>query len=627
MMKTRFTLVTLFLVLAAVCVHAQEPLGPPTSELVALRVDGSTHPGDDSVILYHGVWVGSDGDGRVTRRVRVVRRLLTDLAVDHYGDVRVPFDQSHQSLEIHRCTTFMVDGSEIEPLPRAFNQVTADQVASCPDRSDLQEMVISHLGVERGCLTELDYSLSDVNPWRPWLEGRELLGDEAPILRGEITIDTPGELRSATIGNSPSMMHPDATRPERWSYGPVPPIPNEGGLPEAMRIPSLLYSTCPSWESLSGWLVERLGNASNPGEAIAAWADETLASGRPALVDEERIDRIAGLIGERTHPADGDLLSWWLPIRPADRTFETSCGNRLDRAALAAAAFQAFGIDTELSLVPLGPRLVQGVPALVQFKEIWWNAPTRILSVDRAEAAPSLRAGQTEEVVRIRGGATDRQPLPPLRGSSSIVCRIVEEEDGSFRGQTSVRMGGAVCAAFPYGDLPNALQSIADRWVEGAEIAGYEVQMAGPETLSVVYSWTGESFGESAGLGRRRFRIPSAPGVDAASLLSSRLLRRPTRETALMMPMELDEVVHLRLEPQPSTHLILVPKEVGIESSGAALERTVVSDGTVWEIERRLQIGKRRVDPDAYPGLRELLLERLEGVGNDLYLGTIDRSG
>ena len=43
--------------------------------------------------------------------------------------------------------------------------------------------------------------------------------------------------------------------------------------------------------------------------------------------------------------ADDTPLSWWLPVRPAARTFETSCGNLLDRAALAAAAGASYTDD------------------------------------------------------------------------------------------------------------------------------------------------------------------------------------------------------------------------------------------------------------------------------------------
>jgi hypothetical protein len=474
--------------------------------------------------------------------------------------------------------------------------------------------------VERGCLTELDYTLTDLGSWRPWLEGREPLADGAPILRGEISIETPEALRVATISNAP-WIAPLAGTSHHWSFGPVTPIPDEGGLPEVIRIPSLVFSTCPSWETLGSWLLRRLDEASSPGVEILEWIEGPLASGRPPLTDEDRVGRTAWLIGERTAASDDEPLSWWLPIRPADRTFNTSCGNRLDRAALAAAALEAFGVSSEIALVPLAPRVEREVPALVQFGDIWWRCPTRILSIERGEAMLAPLAGHAEEILHLLPNETEVLALSPHAGSSSIRCRIVEEDDGSVKGQAAIRLGGAVCRALSHGDLEGTLEGIAGTWINGAEVAGFEVETASPETLAVVFSMKGESLGESAGLGRRRFRLPSAPGIDGEGFPPSRVLRRKVRENPLIMPMLLEERVHFRFEPRSPGSVVLAPAEVHLEASDAVLNRSSRLDGGIWEIERQLRIGRRRIEAGEYPGFRELLLERIEGTGDELYLG------
>jgi hypothetical protein len=366
-------------------------------------------------------------------------------------------------------------------------------------------------------------------------------------------------------------------------------------------------------------LEAELSGASVAGEAIRTWSEEPLEAGRPPLTDEDRIRRVGWLVGERTTASDDDPLTWWLPIRPAERTFDTSCGNLLDRASLAAAALQAFGIPGEAALIPAGPRVVHEVPSLVQFTDLWWFCPTRVLSARDGEVASALAGGLAEEIVRMKDGQTRIVPLAPLRASSSITIRLVEEGDGTIRGHAAVRMGGVVCRGYTSGSLQESLNGMVADWVAGAEVVGSEVETMTTDTLAIVLSLIGESIGEPAGLGRRRFTVPSAPGIDGSSLPSPGLLRRMSRQTPLVLPMSVDERVELRFEPCDATEILLTPRDLQIDARGASLVRAVRSRDGGWEFSRHLRVDDREVDPEEYPAFRELLLERLAAPGNDLY--------
>ena len=97
-MRAAFCFSGLLFVLAVAHGAGAASLGPQTEELLDLDVTTAKYPDEDRVVLYQGIDLTMDDDGRLTRRVRTVSRLLTDLAIEHYGDERVAFDTTRQEL-------------------------------------------------------------------------------------------------------------------------------------------------------------------------------------------------------------------------------------------------------------------------------------------------------------------------------------------------------------------------------------------------------------------------------------------------------------------------------------------------------------------------------------------------
>jgi|GEM_PF-6923737 len=596
---------------------APGPLGPPTADLLGLDISAQTRPADDAVILYRGVSISVDAEGRITRRFRQVQRILTDLAVEQRGDPRVAYDTTRQELAIHVCRAFMKDGKEVAATSHSFNRVTPDRVASCPDWCGLQEMVLSYVGVERGCMTELDYSVTDRVAWRPWLEGIEDLGDTAPVLQGEVRLFA-DSLKTAFVG----IPHADSGGRGVWLYGPLPGCPDEGGSSLRERTPYVVFSSCLSWKALSGWICGRLEQAAAPDSAIFGWARAPLECGHLPIAADEKLARAARLIAERTNAADDVPLSWWLPIRPAARTFDSSCGNLLDRAALAMAALTASGIGAE-------PRFVfasagQDVPALAQFDDIRLVAgPIGSLSVGHGTAGFA--------VVAAPWGELNRDGAPQYLGRSDVRCDtdlsilIHENADGSVRGEAWVRIRNDLPDGTVFDDVKGYLGGLASRYAEQGELAGYRVRKLDGSGIEATFSFTGKALGESLGSGRRLFRIPSAPGAPDRFLPAGLSLRRGKRITPIVLPAaHARETVRLRLELAPRSRAVILPRPCKFESPSALLEATTERDGSAVVFTRRFEVSSssdfRRIQPDEYPGFRSVVLHRIEGAANGIVI-------
>jgi hypothetical protein len=636
-MMSWFRTALVFLLLGAAGWNARATqLGPSTEELLRIDVGSIDRPTDDAVVLYRGVHVRMESDGRVTRRVRLVQRLMTDHAIAIGGDPRVAFDTTRQELSIDVCRTIMLDGRKVEATSHAFNRVTPERVASCPDRVGLQEMVVSYVGLERGCLTELDYTLTDRVAWRPWIEGIEELGGPNPVRSGEVWIEAPSgtEVQAQMVGSpSPFALKAEPlsmpmARP--WTYGPVPACPDEGGLPAMERVPSLVYTTG-SWGTIGVSVAQRLAEASAADSAITGWSRGNMRSGRAPLDDAERLERVAELLGERTLEAEDAPLSWFLPVRPASRTFATSCGNLLDRAALGLAALRAQGINARICLHPTG-RSVSKVPALSCFDDIRLETPVGVLSVRQGKAGRWIDpAPATEDILLLESGRTDVRRLregdgggPTADGGdrSRLSVRIELLDDATVRGEASIEARGAFVDGLGCGALKAYLDGLASSYVTGGEVAGYSVVEAGPQTLSVVFSFTGKGIGESLGGGRRAFHIPSAPGFPERAVPGGVSYSRSARRTPLLVESGAEEDVTLRLVLPPGVRVALQSDSGVFRGPGAAFESSWSRDGGNWIYHRRFATTQGTVTPAEYPAHREIMVRRLSDGANRAVLVT-----
>ena len=182
-----------------------EPVPTPAVALTlaAAAPASDDYPDADVIVLHRSVIIEVDSDGRVTRRLHTVHKLLTHWAVRSHSDVRVVWDSSRQALDVETCRTVMRDGTVVTTPARGLNEVTPAAVARTAAFIGVREMVISHVGTEIGCVVELVYTITDQQspPLPP--SGVEYLQGPNPILYEEIvTVSAQPLVTALPNGNS-----------------------------------------------------------------------------------------------------------------------------------------------------------------------------------------------------------------------------------------------------------------------------------------------------------------------------------------------------------------------------------------------------------------------------------------
>ena len=183
------TLVPAIVVLACLTAAGAQPATLP--EIVKQNLNKKFTTAADAVILQEKRTLTLQDDGKVREHVRIVQKILTDHGADAFCDPGIRFNDASQRLNIIEASTYMLDGKKVDTLDNGKNQSTPKTIAPFPWYTDVQEMIVTHVGVELEGITVLEYEIKDLKPWRSFFYGTETFLDERDIAEKILEIRVP----------------------------------------------------------------------------------------------------------------------------------------------------------------------------------------------------------------------------------------------------------------------------------------------------------------------------------------------------------------------------------------------------------------------------------------------------
>ena len=612
-MKTT-TLTTCLLVLLAATLAAAA--GPGIGELIA-AAPAFADAGADAVVLYEGVDYGIDDAGRLTRRVRLVRKLYTHWAVDALSDVRLGWDSTRQDLEVLTSRTFMVDGSEVPTPANGFNEVTPYAVARAADFLGMREMVVSLVGTEPGCVTELVYVLRDREPGALPAGGREFLAGDFPILAKDVRLAAPGGFRAAAA-NADALTAPlltesaDGERDRTWSVRDVPAMPADGGAPDpAAWRPCLVFSAASGWEDVATRLKE--AGAAPLGDEPRRWLDRL-----PPFDDQDAdltgtdiVQRVAALVGSRLATVDTPQ-PWGRAPRHPDRVFASSCGTAWEKALLARALLEAAGLAPELGFFSPGHAFLEDAATPAAFTDLrvvvqadgenWWLDP----GSDRAIAGRCDLVGATGLILEDQGLGFRTYVVKAAPGRCELRVNIEPGDDPALMAaDIDLQASGALWRRDPGDDAETVARAIADSFLEEAELGDVEVVAWTRETAHLRFTATGTLPAEGDDL--LRLDLPSGPRTPRDVLPGGMNLVARERRSPLILDADLESVLRLDLTLPAGLVLDHAPAALDAAGGGHAFSLAVAARPDGVSLTRTLRLAAGTVAANAYPDLSAVL--------------------
>ena len=108
-----------------------------------------------------------------------------------YGETFVVYNPEYQTLKVNKSETTMADGKKVKSPENAYNEVLPFAAADAPAYNYLREMVITHVGLERGAVVELDYVIQSKIGFQPFFADRVNLCETSPVKDEEIIVRIP----------------------------------------------------------------------------------------------------------------------------------------------------------------------------------------------------------------------------------------------------------------------------------------------------------------------------------------------------------------------------------------------------------------------------------------------------
>lgn len=581
----------------------------------------------------------ADGGGQRTLIHRVVW-IGTERGIDDHADLRIPYNSETSAMKVVALRTRR-DGrwwpDETEIGPTAVVETLPFAAASAADYTAMRETMLLHDGVELPCIMETIYEIDEYAAGGGGSDGLWIFSQRDPAVLVEYILDVPGGatpiFRSGNGAPEPEVKNgAGGMTSYTWRMENVERLGSPRIADPAVYAPYVAWSTWKDWQALGRAIVSSFDEAAVLGVALA----DTLA-GRleyePSQASKAR--SVAGLVNEFTRSIHYDSGFWFLMPRPAPRTFETAYGHALDRAVLASAMFRNAGLSAEPVFRSVGPgRIDRDIPGLSRFGEI-----AVLVKGDRLEALYDPSHGTLNEGMRplygrivwrpSAGEIPSAYPAPGVAGDASRfeLNLTLEPAEEGWSGTGFLEADGLFC---PYGYMTGLedealgrIGSMAATVLEGADVTGFNPEVFERTLVSAGFGLDAKKQKPDE-QGRMRFVIGDPEGGITANLPPDVHLYHEHRLSPVILPGTMTQRIRLRLKTGNS-ELVYLPETRTVENKIGRYTLTVMKEDGWVTVDRELMLEATRIDPEAWPALRALLLEELDPAGRTIILDKEER--
>jgi hypothetical protein len=628
-----------FIIIPGACLHAESMGVSGGHDLDALWAGAQKQfelADHDGVFLLEGKHVSISAGGDMLTWVHRVVWIGTERGIDHYADLRIPYNSATSALKVvalrtWRDDTWWPDAEEISET--AVVETLPFAVALADDYTSMRETMLLHDGVELPCIMETIYEIAERRSAADGTDGLYVFTRNDPAMLVECSITVPGgtepRYRSGNGAPEPTVTrNDDGTMTYAWRMEKIDRRGSPSIEDPAVHEPYIVWSTWSDWSALGTRIVSSFDAAAGIDEALADTLAEHLKF-EPTLAAKAR--KITALVDEYTRGIHYDSRFWRFSPRPATRTWETAYGHALDRAVLAAVLFREAGLQAEPLLRAAGlGGIDHDIPGLSRFEE-----PAVFVSDGGLHAFYDPSTGTLRDGPRALDGRIVWKPkredapsiLPVLAGfeaesSFELILTLEPGPEGGWTGRGYLHTDGALC---PYdemvgldGETLALIKKILGSILPGATAGGYNLEEFERTMVIAGFDVTVKP-GEPDDHGRMRLSIGDPAGGIIDALPADVHLYDEHRSSPVVRFGTQMQQITLRLKPG-DREIVHLPEAREIENVAGRFALTVERDDGWVTVDRVLKLSGMMVPPDAWPHLRALLLEETDAANRTILL-------
>jgi len=554
-----------------------------------------------------------NSDGSVDFRYIKEQKLLTYRAFHNlYGETFVVYNPAYQKLKVNSVYTVMADGKKIVAPQNAFNEVLPAYAANAPAYNSLREMVITHTGLERNAIINLDYEVHTEAGIFPALMGNELLAENEPVKTLEFRVRLPiGQKLYYKLLNAvsqPEIRSDGKYQVYTWKLNDLPATSAEEAQQGVMECyPRLVFSSTDDPETLFAYFTKQ-----------------------PAfrfVLDDQMKDIVNKMIAEKKNNFDlalkiqdkvvNELRLFPLPLRVAlyqcrtpEQSWKSNGATVLEKAVLFTSFLKAAGMDARVVGIIKTAQVNEKNPTLadledfavqVQDKEfgLWYFSLTGLNPVNLKFTLP----GRSFIVLE-----SDTKKLSVVKAESpkqmiKVIGNLIVSSDPKLTGEVSISMEGSV---YPFAGLMRDKKRMKNS-LSGGLISGdsSNVKVTEFNQENGFQSYIVQSdkpFRKDSNF--YYFNIPIVTmGIDSWGIRTL----TTKRETTYEIPSMADESYNYTITLPSTMHLFTPAKKIVVSNKAGVFSWEVKTQDGKVAVKRQLKFSERVFQGSDYADFKILM--------------------
>ncbi|MCK5169447.1 MAG: DUF3857 domain-containing protein [Bacteroidales bacterium] len=549
-----------------------------------------------------------NSDGSINYQYQHKLKYITHYSFNRaYGESFIIYNPNQQEIKINKAETRMVDGKIVPSPDNAFNEVLPRFAAGAPAFNHLREMVVTHTGLEPGCMVDFDYELNSKADYLPFFNENIILQERVPVEKLEIIVNvhngTTINAKLLNIDSEPKISKKDGYTQYTWKFANLKGLANETNQPHNQSfLPRLTFSNINMKDALS----EVYNNI-----------DLSLNDDIKMIVTKRIFGKEKGIhiIKELQNMIGNEMNTYRVPIeytaysaRPSTDVWKSNGGTELEKTLLLNECIKHSGIES---------KVIMAIPSAIYYDQVGnlkdFGHYYIMTNTDGEDIIISINSGQENNlafdikddvIIDLKANAI---PLPDFisEEESKIITKgdFQINESGDISGKIDVTVNGIKNPYIHYINKPEDAKEIVASLFSTKSIVDFDVikfdnkQSEVKATIEDKEVWKNQD-------NYYFIEIPASSfGIKGEHLYT--LLNE--RETPLHLTYPVNESYDFTISIPEGFSFVApeIKKELSNETGSVIIE--ISCSENVIHIVKNLKINKQEVHPSEYSAFKNIM--------------------
>ncbi|MCK4408026.1 MAG: DUF3857 domain-containing protein [Bacteroidales bacterium] len=264
-----------------------------------------------------------------------------------YGETFIVYNPDFQELKINKAFIIMADGKVVKTPDNAFNEVLPRFAANIPAYNNLREMVVTHTGLERNAVINLDYTIKNSKEFLPALMGDEILEESSPVKEMIIKVKIPNNhelhYKIFNIRTAPVITSENNMQVFTWIFKNLHARSKESFREQNnLFTPRLEFSSAIDLHRVYDWFVNQPAFYYKVGKQMAETVDNIVAEEKDQM---KIILKLQKLVVNNLKYYHIPLVYTGYRCRTAEEIWKSNGGTQLDKSILLTALLRQANIN------------------------------------------------------------------------------------------------------------------------------------------------------------------------------------------------------------------------------------------------------------------------------------------